>query len=97
MTSPSPRGFPYNTYHQQPRHESTTFVALRHQQSSSPTATVVAVEGTAASGGPHEDSSGGRRGSFYDNSLPRDSPLYEYYQQQNELLPGTRNLNQYFS
>ena len=43
---------------------------------------------------------GARRNSFYDNSLPRDSPLYEYYQRQQLLrqeLPGTRNINQYFS
>ena len=41
----------------------------------------------------------GRRDSFYDNSLPRDSPLFEYYQQlqQRQELPGTRNINQYFS
>ena len=43
---------------------------------------------------------GGRRDSFYDNSLPRDSPMYEYYQrqmQQRPELPGTRNINQYYA
>jgi len=44
---------------------------------------------------------GARRDSIYDNSLPRDSPMYEYYQrqmqQQRPELPGTRNINQYYS
>ena len=41
-----------------------------------------------------------RRDSFYDNSLPRDSLLYEFYHgqmQHRPELPGTRNINQYFS
>ena len=39
-----------------------------------------------------------KRDSFYDNSLPRDSPLLNYYAQHNHRpeLPGTRNLNQYY-
>ena len=43
-----------------------------------------------------------KRDSFYDNSLPRDSPLLTYYTQHNHHqrhrpeLPGTRNLNQYY-
>ncbi|XP_018672064.2 uncharacterized protein LOC100184301 isoform X2 [Ciona intestinalis] len=46
----------------------------------------------------HTDPRLERRDSFYDNSLPRDSPLYEYYQRQNrQELPGTRNINHYYS
>ncbi|XP_076818434.1 uncharacterized protein LOC143464516 [Clavelina lepadiformis] len=39
------------------------------------------------------------RESIYDNSLPRDSPIYEYYQRQQmrQELPGTRNINRYYS
>jgi len=73
----------YVTQPATPRHESTTFVSLRHHTSQS-----------------NRDSNSERRGSFYDNSLPRDSPLYEYCQRQASVrheLPGTRNLNQYFS
>jgi len=86
---PRQGGFPLSY---SPKHQTSTFVTMRNPSSGSR----LTSNNSGGEEGSGQDNL--RPTSIYDNSLPRGSPLYEYYQQQHaNELPGTRNLNQYFS